>query len=342
MFSAGTTFNAAITSTAANAWSGTNNFTGAVATSVATPNASLGLFAGSAPALSLISSTAPVNARLWFTAVDGLGNYIIETFDDAASVSKVAFQAGRTASAVTSVILGNTTDKPPITLNGKVTIPVPPGATVTLDVTGANAVAGAVFRGSSGQWGGFILEDNAAGHDWIVAAGNVAGAAASGSYVLYDATVGAGRFAIDIAGKMSGFGPIAAALVDMTPDKGSFAPTYTGFSSAPPGNITWVKMGNIAILTLPNATGTSNGTTYSFSNLPASITPSTNSAVVLLPAFQDNSTILSTVAACQILTTGTMRFAPSAVNPAGINYSAWTSSGTKGAQASLIITYSLV
>jgi hypothetical protein len=134
------------------------------------------------------------------------------------------------------------------------------------------------------------------------------------------------------------WGPIAAALVDATPDKGSFTPTYTGFSSAPPGNITWVKMGNIAILTLPNSTGNSNANTYSFSNLPASITPSTNNSAGAIIGMQDNGAPLSVTSGFRVQTNGTVRFTPSPT----INFTAWTSSGTKGTTDNVILVYSLI
>lgn len=102
-------------------WTGSHSFTGAVGTGVGTSYASLGLFGGSAPIVSLISATAPTNAKLWFNAVDGLGSYILETFNDAVSVSKIAFEATRTGSTVTGVVLGNATDLPPITLTGPAT-----------------------------------------------------------------------------------------------------------------------------------------------------------------------------------------------------------------------------
>lgn len=104
-------------------WSGIHLFEGAIGSSVSTSYASIGLFGGSAPVVSLVSATAPTNAKWWLAAVDGLGDYIVESVVDAGpgSGTRNAFIAARTGVAITSVTLGNTTDFPAIILDGGVT-----------------------------------------------------------------------------------------------------------------------------------------------------------------------------------------------------------------------------
>lgn len=103
-------------------WSGSHMFTGAPVTAIASGGVSLGFFGGSAPLVSWVSSGASANNRLWFGAVDGVGDFIIETSDDAVSVQKVAFEATRSASAVATVQIGNATDLPAISLKGNTTV----------------------------------------------------------------------------------------------------------------------------------------------------------------------------------------------------------------------------
>lgn len=74
---------------------------------------------------------------------------------------------------------------------------------------------------------------------------------------------------------IQGWGPVAAALVDMTPDGGSFTVTYTGMSSVTTGTATWTRYGRVVVLTLPSLTGTSNVNTFTITGLPAVIQPAT-------------------------------------------------------------------
>jgi hypothetical protein len=108
-------------------WTGSHFFTGATITAVGSPGVSLGNFGGAAPIVTWVSSTASANNRLWFAAVDGLGDWILETSDDAVATQRTAIQVGRSGAAVTSIALGNATDLPGIVLQGGVTITSPTG-----------------------------------------------------------------------------------------------------------------------------------------------------------------------------------------------------------------------
>ena len=68
------------------------------------------------------------------------------------------------------------------------------------------------------------------------------------------------------------YGPVAAGLVDMTPDSGQFTGTLTGFSgTAPSGTCTWSRNGNQVMLVIPIMTGTSNATSMTMTGVPAAI-----------------------------------------------------------------------
>lgn len=130
----------AINLTANYTWTGAHDFTGAVGTGVGTNYVSIGIFPGGAPIVSLVNATASTNARTWFNAVDGLGDYIIESVADAGAGSgtSTAIQISRTALAITGITFGNATDLPAINLNGGTTVAAPSGHPFTV----LNAVGG--------------------------------------------------------------------------------------------------------------------------------------------------------------------------------------------------------
>ena len=72
---------------------------------------------------------------------------------------------------------------------------------------------------------------------------------------------------------IKGWGPIAAGLVDMTPDTGTFTITYTGMTTAVTGTAVWSRNGNNVTLFFPAATGTSNSTSMTATGLPATLAP---------------------------------------------------------------------
>lgn len=76
-------------------------------------------------------------------------------------------------------------------------------------------------------------------------------------------------------GAIQGGGPVAATLVDMTPDTGTFTATYTGFTAGVTCTATWSRIGKLVMLALCVATGTSNSTGFTMTGLPAAIQPAT-------------------------------------------------------------------
>ena len=90
-------------------------------------------------------------------------------------------------------------------------------------------------------------------------------------------------------GGISGFGPIAAALVDMTPDTGTFPGTLTGCTTAPVGTCMWTRVGKLVLLALPVAlSGVSNATTCSITGLPVALQPATLSQWVPVATLINN------------------------------------------------------
>lgn len=119
--------------------------------------------------------------------------------------------------------------------------------------------------------------------------------------------------------------------------EGSWTATYTGFSSLS-ATAKYIRIGKQVTLLLPSATGTSNSTSYTISNLPAAIAPATAQWVPLdLNVFQNNSTLQTASDLVEVrVDAGTTITFLRAGSSTG-----WTASGTKGLTASIPITYTL-
>ena len=123
-----------------------------------------------------------------------------------------------------------------------------------------------------------------------------------------------------------GRGPVAAGLVDMTPDTGTFTITYTGFTANPTATAAWARTGNVVTLFLPGGTGTSNATTFTATGLPAAINP-VRAQLCCITNIIDNS--VSSGPACATVNPGeTITFSKGPQQ--GVP---WTNSGTKGIQS---------
>lgn len=72
-----------------------------------------------------------------------------------------------------------------------------------------------------------------------------------------------------VAPTLQGWGPNASALVDMTPDKGSFTSNYTGFTATVTCTSTWMRVGIVMTVNFCAATGTSNSSGFGMTGLPS-------------------------------------------------------------------------
>lgn len=143
------------------------------------------------------------------------------------------------------------------------------------------------------------------------------------------------------ASATSAFGPTANALVDATPDTGTFSGTFSGCSGTVTGTCTWYRVGKLVFLTFPaTANGTSNGNFFALTaGLPGAITPATLSQVVAVDAgsMKDNGTGVSssgkTVSASLTAGSGQINFLISG----GAN--SWTGAGGKGFTNNTTICY---
>ena len=120
---------------------------------------------------------------------------------------------------------------------------------------------------------------------------------------------------------------------------GSFTGTFTGGGGTPPTTTcTYVRIGNIVVLTITSVTGfTSLFSTFTMTGLPAAITPGSDQTVSIPQySFLNNSALYPGVSA-KIKTTNVVEFI------ADGNASGWsTSGGTKGISFSVNVVYSIV
>lgn len=152
----------------------------------------------------------------------------------------------------------------------------------------------------------------------------------------YPVAVGSGAtpYLTANSGGVSGWGPVAGSLRDLTPDIGSFTANYTGFSGTVTGQGVWFRIGRIGFLFLGVATGTSNANSFLLTNLPSVIQPTgAYNVPVSSVAITDNGTVLSASGALVSATIG----GPNITFVKNSSSTAWTASGTKGISISILI-----
>ncbi len=200
---------------------------------------------------------------------------------------------------------------------------------VPVIVTPSSATGGLQIVGAASSYASLQLKDGNTGtRQWELVAGNT-----TGFFDILDDTLAGSRFQIQAANnKILGYGPVAAALVDMTPDTSTFTLTAVGLSGTVTGTCSWRRLGQVIVMNVPQLSGTSTATTFTASGVPAAIRPSVAQALGASSFFQDNSA--TTTGTIQINTDGTMTFYK------GSSSSGWTASGTK-ANANMVITYLL-
>ena len=147
---------------------------------------------------------------------------------------------------------------------------------------------------------------------------------------------------------IQGYGPVAAALVDMTPDKGSWTTTLSGpYTANPTGTLNWERQGTqVTIWANAAITGTATGAAgITASALPAAITPSSN-RIVACGALEDNSVLGGILGQVTITSGGTIAITlmktQAGANPVEVvGGGTFTGAGTAGILAGWSITYSL-
>lgn len=299
--------------------------------------------------ISDLNSAWPLGSDLASTSDDHIRNIKVALKTDFPNVNAAVTPTPAQFNQLTSNTFTNaiTVSGAGSSIKGALTVVVPAsGATVNL---GAVDNASTVIVNDASATNGYsalTLENAGVVRGQIGLGSGVQTGAALGDLSVVSSTgtfrIGNGTstfLAIPSAGAIQGLGPVAAALVDMTPDTGTFTITYTGFTAGVTGTAQWSRIGKLVILNLPSATGTSNAATMTATGLPAAITPATNSPYIAASsiAFQNGGSAGNPgTIDMQVNTAGTITFFLSG------GASNWTSSATsKGLSHATQIAYLL-
>jgi len=211
----------------------------------------------------------------------------------------------------------NNTMRGQISGSGNWTIPAPASG-AALAVTGAaNANAVTVqAQNVSGQAYGMQINAGTNSSDWCFNAVSV---------------ISTPYFRVRGDGAIIGNGPVAATLVDMTPDFGSYTGQLSGITTVVTGSIRFARIGQLVMIFIPAMTGTSNATTFTITGSPpAGIIPTRAMASCSAP-LENNGLFI--VAEVRMTTGGTIEFA-SVGSTTG-----FTASGTKGVWMDMCFFY---
>lgn len=170
----------------------------------------------------------------------------------------------------------------------------------------------------------------------------LAGGTNSSDYALsvVSASGGTSFFKVRGDGAIQGGGPVAGALVDMTPDTGTFTGTLVGGTTSPTTTVRFYRIGKQVTVNIPKQTFTSNSTSFSMSGVPASLQPATSGdTLYAIGPMQDNSAEVETNFA-SVNSSGSINFFKNSSTASN-----WTNIGTKGiggtGSTGIAFTYSL-
>ena len=129
---------------------------------------------------------------------------------------------------------------------------------------------------------------------------------------------------------VEGYGPTAAGLVDMTPDKGSATLTTVGFTvNTALGGCAWSKQGNLAVISIPAFSGVLAGNTViKLTGLPAAIQPATITQNVMGLFGENNG---NPAASCMLTITAASGTLTLSENGAGATFGSGQAGGMESA-----------
>lgn len=224
----------------------------------------------------------------------------------------------------------------PVTLPGPVTVAGGSGTSTALTVNAASgaAVAGVQINVTNAATNALILNGvtGTIGPDIefsISSAGKAAIGVASKANEGITGSVAGDLFILDSTNRvlfsatsLASIGPVSGALVDMTPDTGSFTMSHTGFTTGVTSTVTWARIGKLVMLNTGTVTGTSNATTWTGTGLPADIQAARAQTIIIGDIIDSGA---GTAAVAAVTNSGTVTFGKGFT--AG---GAFTNSGAKG------------
>jgi hypothetical protein len=127
-------------------------------------------------------------------------------------------------------------------------------------------------------------------------------------------------------------------LLGTTIIQGSFTPTWTGFSVAPTGAISYTIIGSLVTLEFGAlCTGTSNATAMTITNLPAQLRPLTTTDPIGVPCWLVDNGAVALGGFRHKIPAGTLEFFKGAAPPSATGF---TNPGTKGFSLGMTLSYS--
>jgi hypothetical protein len=256
------------------------------------------------------------DGKIWADFITG-GTRTFAIFTDAIAGEKDWLAVARTADVVTSIILGNTTDLPTTTINGAVTVfnSVSNAARITVKgsgTTGGNFTGFQLLDGSSAFRGGFFADE------------------ATNVISIFGPTVALCNLSTTA---ITGFGPVASAMVNMTPDASTFTGTLTGMTTTVTNTCVWSRQGNQVTLYFGTGTGIGNVGSLTMTGIPAAIQPARAQSMTI-PSFCMNDVgVVGTNNYGVTISAGTATFF---VNGSS---STWTAASAKGISVAFTVTY---
>jgi len=221
---------------------------------------------GGVPAAQFTSQVNPTVASFQNNQAASVEAGII--FGSPGSTGLSAGVAGLAASASSGYLLlqyvtgGALTTGITIVSNGQIICAAPSaGVCLTANQAPTNSATVLIQAGlTSGQSQGLYIRAGTTSADFAI---NVTDATNTNNY-----------FQVNGAGGIKGYGATAGVAVDMSPDRGTFTLTGTGFTTGVTSTATWYRIGNLVALNVGTGMqGTSNATTFTMTGLPAAITP---------------------------------------------------------------------
>lgn len=228
----------------------------------------------------------------------------------------------------------------PVTIPGPVTINGTVNATalnVIGAATGATSEAATFTNGAGSQTWTVVIQNPSAASGVNFGLEVTAGTTTADTSLLVRTAGLVQTFRVDGAGNISGYSATAAALVDMSPDNGTFTGTLTGCTTAPTATFTWRRYGSIIALNCPQLLATSNSTSCTITGLPAAIQPIAFGSQWLSFPIVENNTALVLGSAFISQGAGTLTLS----NGIPGNQASFTAAGTKGIGGSCTIYYLL-
>lgn len=297
-----------------NTWTGTNSFNNNITVSPASGTAVVINAASGAAALAL-GANAGQSSVLSFSHNAGAKQYSLGGITNDTDFQIYDITASAVRLGVNTV--------------GGVTVNTPSSGT-TLTINAANSA-----QGLSISDGTIALNQSTdASHNHFLLT--------SGGTSLNLGTNNVNRLSIAGGGaSIAGYGPVAAALVDMTPDKGTWVGALTGAVSTT-GTFHWSRQGSqVCIWLEANVQATSgSANTIAVSGLPSAIQPSVGRIVPCASILNNGQGDLLGIV--QVNTgAGTLSVGVCSSITQGLQFSVFAGSGTTGLQSGWSITYSL-